>query len=73
MVGCAAGAEHDIAAYFAARYFGLKHFGAIYGLLYTLYNVGAGLGPPLAGAALCFGAALLVGTLGAYPREVASD
>jgi MFS family permease len=83
LIGLAAGAEHDIAAYFAARYFGRRHFGAIYGLLYTLYTFGAGVGPPLAGAvfdgtgicvtALYGGAALFLvaaaffGTLGASP------
>lgn len=49
IVGLAAGAEHDIAAYFCARYFGRRHYGKVYGLLYTLYGVGAGLGPFLAG------------------------
>ena len=85
LIGFAAGAEHDIAAYFTARYFGRRHYGAIYGLLYTLYTFGSGIGPPLAGwafdatgsyetalyagAALFLIAAALVGTLGAYPRE----
>lgn len=88
MIGFAAGAEHDVAAYFASRYFGRLHFGAIYGLMYTLYNLGAGLGPPLAGAAfdtlgnysaalyvgsaLFAVAALLVGTLGPYPVKADS-
>jgi MFS family permease len=58
IVGLAAGAEHDIAAYFCARYFGRRHYGKIYGLLYTLYGVGAGLGPFVAGWA--------VGQLGDY-------
>jgi MFS family permease len=52
VVGLAAGAEHDIAAYFCARYFGRQHYGKIYGLLYTLYGVGAGAGPFLAGWAV---------------------
>lgn len=52
VVGLAAGAEHDIAAFFCARYFGRRHYGKIYGLLYTLYGVGAGLGPLLAGWAV---------------------
>ena len=85
LIGFAAGAEHDIAAYFTARYFGRKHYGAIYGLLYTLYTFGSGIGPLIAGAifdlsgsyipALYGGAllfllaALLIGTLGSYPRE----
>jgi predicted MFS family arabinose efflux permease len=85
LIGFAAGAEHDIAAYFTARYFGRRHYGAIYGLAYTLYTFGSGVGPPLAGAvfdatgsyqpalyagaALFLAAAALVGTLGAYPKE----
>ena len=58
IVGLAAGAEHDIAAYFCARYFGRRHYGKVYGLLYTLYGIGAGLGPFVAGWA--------VGQLGDY-------
>lgn len=85
MIGFAAGAEHDIAAYFTARYFGRKAYGAIYGLLYTLYTFGSGIGPLIAGsvfditgsyvpalyagAALFLLAAALVGSLGAYPKE----
>ncbi|MDX2142691.1 MAG: MFS transporter [Rhodospirillaceae bacterium] len=83
--GLAAGAEFDIAAYFVARYFGRKNYGAIYGLLYTIFVVGSAVTPPLAGAvfdkyrtydpALMAGigifiiAAILCGTLGAYPKE----
>ena len=85
LIGFAAGAEHDIAAYFTARYFGRAHYGAIYGLAYTLYTFGAGIGPPIAGkifdvtgtyrtalqggAILFLLAALLVGDLGPYPKE----
>lgn len=50
LVGIAAGAEYDIAAYFTAQFFGRRHFGAIYGLVYTLYCVGSGVGPPVVGA-----------------------
>jgi MFS family permease len=83
--GLAAGAEFDIAAYFVARYFGRKNYGAIYGLLYTIFVVGSAVTPPLAGRvfdlyqtydpALMAGiavfivAALLCGTLGPYPKE----
>ncbi len=49
LVGLAGGAEHDIAAYFCARYFGRRHYGKIYGLLYTLYGIGSGVGPLIAG------------------------
>lgn len=52
VVGIAAGAEHDIAAYLCAKYFGRLHYGKVYGLLYTLYGVGAGLGPLVAGWAV---------------------
>jgi len=52
IVGLAAGAEHDIAAYLCAHYFGRQHYGKVYGLLYTLYGVGAGLGPLVAGWAV---------------------
>ncbi len=52
LIGLAGGAEHDIAAYFCARYFGRRHLGKIYGLLYTLYGIGSGIGPLLAGRAV---------------------
>lgn len=52
LVGLAAGAEHDLAAYFCARFFGRRHYGKVYGLLYTLYGVGSGLGPLLTGRAV---------------------
>ena len=45
LVGAAAGAELDLLAYFAARYFGLRNYGRIYGLLYTGVALGAGVGP----------------------------
>ena len=48
-VGLAGGAEHDVAGYFTARYFGRRNYGAIYGLLYTIYCVGSGIGPLLMG------------------------
>jgi MFS family permease len=49
-IGLAAGAESDVAAYLVAKYFGRASYSAIYGLLYTLFGVGAGLGPMLVGA-----------------------
>jgi MFS family permease len=85
LVGVAGGAEHDIAAYFCAKYFGRRHYGKIYGLLYTLYGVGSGVGPFLAGRAMnasgnytgglfvgaaCFAvSALLIVTLKPPPRR----
>ena len=65
LVGLAGGAEHDIAAYFCASFFGRAHYGKIYGTLYALYGIGAGLGPYLAGKAYdrfgSYDAALVVG------------
>lgn len=50
LIGLSAGAESDVAAYLTAKYFGRLHYGAIYGLLYALYCIGAGVGPLIAGA-----------------------
>lgn len=50
LVGLAGGAEHDIAAFFTAKYFGRSNYSAIYGLLYALYGLGGGFGPLFAGA-----------------------
>jgi MFS family permease len=51
LIGLAGGAEHDIAGYFTARQFGRRHYAAIYGLLYTIYCVGSGIGPLIMGYA----------------------
>lgn len=51
LVGLAGGSEHDLAAYLTCRYYGVADFGAIYGLVYTIYGIGSGLGPLLAGQA----------------------
>lgn len=45
LIGAAAGAELDLLAYFASRYFGTRNYGRIYGFLYTGVAFGAGLGP----------------------------
>ena len=46
-----AGAEYDLIAFLVARYFGMKSYGVIYGALYSFFAVGAGIGPPVFGAA----------------------
>ena len=51
MVGFAAGMEFDLMAYLTTRYFGLKSYGTIYGVLYCGYAFGSGLGPVAYGAA----------------------
>jgi predicted MFS family arabinose efflux permease len=44
-LGMAAGVEYDLMAYLVSRYFGLLHYGAIYGALYGFFALGAGVGP----------------------------
>ena len=38
-LGFAAGAEADLIAYLAGRYFGMAHYGKIYGMLYLPFGV----------------------------------
>ena len=43
--GIAMGAEIDLIGYMTARYFGMRAYGRLYGLLYAATMVGAGLSP----------------------------
>ena len=45
LLGIGIGAEVDIMAFLVSRYFGLAHYGAIYGTLLALFTFGTGLGP----------------------------
>ena len=45
MVGLAAGVEFDLMAYFVSRYFGMKSYGRIYGLIYAAFGLGSGTSP----------------------------
>lgn len=45
LVGLSLGAEVDLLAYLTGRYFGLKTFGATYGLLFAAILTGTALGP----------------------------
>ena len=49
IIGLAAGAELDLLAFLASRYFGLKEYGKLYGSLYVFFSIGAGLAPALFG------------------------
>ena len=87
LVGFTAGADFDLVAYLTQRYFGLKHFGKVYGCLYPALVGGAGIAPALFGRAYdvsgtytlvlqivsgCFvAAAVLVLFLGPYPARYA--
>ncbi len=82
LLGLGVGGEVDMLAYFTGRYFGMRAFGRIYGLLFALFSVGGGMGPFLSGVAYetyksysqvfvayqiaLVGAAALVWCLGAY-------
>jgi MFS transporter, OFA family, oxalate/formate antiporter len=49
LLGFAAGAESDLIAFFAARYFGMAHFGRIYGMLYMPFGLFSAVSPLLYG------------------------
>ena len=85
MLGFAAGAESDVIAYLAAKYFGMAHYGRIYGVLYMPFGIGSAISPILYGAvrdatgnydAMLMAAAWMFAaggamllTLGRYPSE----
>jgi len=52
IVGATAGMEIDVAAFLVARYFGHRSYGTIYGVIFSGYSVGVGLGSILYGASL---------------------
>ncbi len=47
--GLTLGSEVDVIAYLAARYFGLRHFGALYGAMVMALSLGTAFGPLGAG------------------------
>ncbi|MBV8513510.1 MAG: MFS transporter [Xanthobacteraceae bacterium] len=49
LCGAGIGAEIDLMAFFLSRYFGLKAYGKIYGVMFAVFNIGTGLGPALSG------------------------
>ena len=49
LAGLSLGAEIDILAYLIGKYFGLRSFGEIYGLLFVGIFIGSALGPPAYG------------------------
>lgn len=49
LMGFALGAEADLMAYLVSRYFGLRHFGFLYGVIYAGFWVGIAGGPAIAG------------------------
>jgi MFS family permease len=49
LIGFALGAEVDLMAYLTSRYFGLRHYGFLYGTVYACFWIGIATGPALAG------------------------
>ncbi|MET0373736.1 MAG: MFS transporter [Rhizorhabdus sp.] len=48
-IGFGAGFEFDLLAYLISRYFGQRHYGAIYGCFYAVIALGGGAGPVVYG------------------------
>lgn len=88
LLGFAAGAESDVIAYLAAKYFGMAHYGRIYGVLYMPFGIGSAISPIVYGivrdqtgsydpmliaAMLLFATGgALLLTLGRYPETAAA-
>ena len=51
-LGLGLGSETALIAFLAGRYFGMRHYGEIYGYLFAVFLFGSGLGPWLMG--VCF-------------------
>jgi MFS family permease len=49
-LGFAAGAETDLVAYLAGRYFGMAHYGKIYGMLYMPFGMASAISPAVYGS-----------------------
>lgn len=89
LLGFAAGAESDLIAYLASRYFGMAHYGKIYGVLYMPFGIFSAISPVaygrirdvsgsydqmlMAAIFLFVSGALLLLTLGRYPVFTAQD
>jgi MFS family permease len=52
LLGITAGTEIDMIGFLTSRYFGLRHFGQLYGYVFAVFSAGAALGPYILG--LCF-------------------
>jgi MFS family permease len=49
ILGLSIGGEYDAVIYLSTRYFGLLHFGALFGMVAALISLGLGTGPMIAG------------------------
>ena len=55
LIGTAFGVEGDLMAYMTRRIFGMRAYGAIYGLMFGIFNAGIVLGPLLMGLSFDLG------------------
>jgi len=85
LLGMSVGSEYDLIAFMTARYFGMRSYSAIYGVLYGFFTLGSGFAPSIFGhsfdmsgtyahvlhdaAGLTLLGALLLLTLGRYPNR----
>ena len=83
ILGLATGAETDLIAFLAGRYFGMAHYGKIYGMLYLPFGLASSVSPAVYGwvrdttgdydamlyvaIGLFIGGAVLLLGLGRYP------
>jgi MFS family permease len=88
-IGWASGAELDLLAYLTSKYFGPKNYTEIFGGIFALFAIGAGIAPPIFGimaektgsysaplylAIACLVIAIsLYLTLGRYPDEALAE
>jgi MFS family permease len=49
LCGIGVGAEVDLMAFFVGRYFGLRAYGRIYGVMFAAFALANGIGPSIAG------------------------
>jgi len=49
LCGLGVGAEVDLMAFFVSRYFGMKEYSKIYGVMFALFAGANGVGPSLSG------------------------
>ena len=49
LLGLGFGAEFDLMSYLISRYLGLESYGQLYGIIYAVFSVGAGVGPLIMG------------------------
>jgi MFS family permease len=49
MLGVSVGSEYDLMAFLTARYFGMRGYSAIYGVLYGFFSIGSGFAPSIIG------------------------